>query len=275
MDLIDFFEFDDGRDGSNDGHFREEEKEEESCCDDFSVAESMAFWRSQHDLLREALSRSHTIERRVRIDVEQILSRIRSGGRTICDCPDEACRGHCVLRCVDGRLRDAGYDSALCKSKWKRSPDIYSGEHCFIDVIAAAKKKGKEEAMRVVIEVNFRTEFEMARASAEYRRLVSGLPEVFVGRAGRLRGVIGVVCEAAKRSARENGMHMAPWRRHKYVQAKWLGTCERMAPSPVVFAAAAAADRPAKPTASMLTSALRCTATKVVDMEPVPVLTLF
>lgn len=78
-----------------------------------------------------------------------------------------------------------------------------------------------------MIELNFRAEFEMARGSDEYNRLVRRLPEVFVGKVERLSNLIKILCMAAKRCMKEKKMHMGPWRKHRYMQAKWLGPCER------------------------------------------------
>lgn len=136
-----------------------------------------------------------------------------------------------------------------------------------MEVVEKSNGKRLGEA-RVVIELNFRAEFEMARASDEYNRLISRLPEVFVGKAERLRALIKILCSAAKTCMKEKKMHLGPWRKQKYMQAKWLGTCERSAPAllPVGFS-----DRPIKPRASMLTfdllepmPALHCTAVEVV-----------
>lgn len=110
-----------------------------------------------------------------------------------------------------------------------------AGEHSYVEV-AVQTRSGK--SVRVVVELSFRAEFEVARASAGYRALVTALPEVFVGRADRLRGVVKVMCAAAKQCMKDNNMHMGPWRKHKYMQAKWLGTPERGA------AAAVAAETP-------------------------------
>lgn len=130
------------------------------------------------------------------------------------------------------------------------------------------KSNSKKEA-RVVIELNFRAEFEMARASDEYNRLISRLPEVFVGKAERLRTLIKILCSAAKTCMKEKKMHLGPWRRHKYMQAKWLGSCERSAPAPPLPVRDTV--RTIKPRASMLTfdlletlPGLHCTAVEVV-----------
>lgn len=105
-----------------------------------------------------------------------------------------------------------------------------TGEHTFLDVVDNSSSKRGE--MRVVIELNFRAEFEMARACEEYNRLLRRLPEVFVGKVERLQGVIKVICSAAKRCRKEKGMHMGPWRKHRYMQAKWLGSFQRTVTNP-------------------------------------------
>jgi uncharacterized protein (TIGR01615 family) len=103
---------------------------------------------------------------------------------------------------------------------------VCAGEHSYVDVVVPTRRSGK--AVRVVIEPSFRAEFEMARGGAEYRALVAALPDLFVGRSEKLRAVVRVMCDAARQCARESGMHMAPWRKHRYMEAKWLGTPERV-----------------------------------------------
>lgn len=132
------------------------------------------------------------------------------------------------------------------------------------------KSSEKRGEVKVVIELNFRAEFEMARANENYNRLISRLPEVFVGKVERLRVLIKILCSAAKKCMKEQKMHLAPWRKHKYVQAKWLiGTCERLATAPAPVTGDYV--RPPKPKASMLTCdllgnfpGLHCTAVEVV-----------
>uniref|UniRef100_K3XK01 DUF506 domain-containing protein n=1 Tax=Setaria italica TaxID=4555 RepID=K3XK01_SETIT len=210
------------------------------------TAESKAFWRTQHSQLHEALSKTSPAESRIRADTEAAIKSMRAAAAagTACSCTGRPAAGgdcrRCMLRRVAERLRDAGYNSALCTSKWTRSPDIPSGEHSYVDVVVQTRS-GK--AVRVVVELSFRAEFEVARAGAEYRALVAALPEVFVGRADRLRAVVKAMCAAAKQCMKENNMHMGPWRKHKYMQAKWLGTPERTA----AVAAAAAAPPVAPP----------------------------
>ncbi|GJM89094.1 hypothetical protein PR202_ga05693 [Eleusine coracana subsp. coracana] len=192
-------------------------------------AASMAFWNEQRSQLHEALAKTSSAETRIRADTEEAVRQMRAAPGGVCSCSGRAAGGcrACALRFVAEKLRDAGYNSAICKSKWSRTLDIPSGEHTYVDVVVPTRS-GK--AVRVVIELNFRAEFEMARGGAEYNALVAALPEVFVGRTEKLRAVIKVMCAAAKQCARENHMHMAPWRKHRYMEAKWLGTPERVLP---------------------------------------------
>lgn len=214
--------------------------------------------------IQEALSRRCSREVRTRRDTDKVIAEIQPVGPN-CTC-SKPCRRDCVLRDIVDRLRNLGYNAALCKTKWRSSPEIPSGKHSYMDVLIESKKNTKKRGpMRIVIGANFRAEFEMARANAEYNRLVSGLPEIFVGKSERLRDVIRIMCGAAKKCMKDNGMHMAPWRKFKYMQSKWLGTCERIAAGlSIPMAAAGASERPLRaPRASMLTMDLHCPAATV------------
>ncbi|ONK70094.1 uncharacterized protein A4U43_C05F30200 [Asparagus officinalis] len=260
----DFFQFEEFDEFYHEAQKREEIDQLSSDEEEIDTEETKAFWESQHQLLQEALSRRSSTEVRIKRDTEEAIKKMESCG-SICDCLKE-CRRNCALRYVTDRLRDAGYNSALCKSKWRRSPEIPSGEHYFADVVVESKNP-KKDPIRVVVEPNFRAEFEMARANAEYNTLVRKLPEIFVGKSEGLRHVIKIVCGAAKKCMKDNKMHMAPWRKHKYMLSKWLGTCERVTPgastTAMVLERSASGSPASRPRASMLTFDLRCTAVKV------------
>ncbi|KAG6570517.1 hypothetical protein SDJN03_29432, partial [Cucurbita argyrosperma subsp. sororia] len=146
------------------------------------VKENRAFWKSQKEVLQTALR-------------EMNLKSIDCG----CRRPAEVavCR-ECVQREICNYLRNAGFNCAVCKSKWKSSPEIPSGEHSYLEV---ADDWNPNE--RVIIEMNFREEFEIARASEEYKRLVRRLPEVFIGKAEKLRESIKILCNAAEKCMKE------------------------------------------------------------------------
>ncbi|KAE8680954.1 Basic helix-loop-helix DNA-binding superfamily protein, putative isoform 1 [Hibiscus syriacus] len=109
-------------------------------------------------------------------------------------------------------------------------------------------KKGE---VRVVIKLNFRAEFEMARANEDYNKLVTRLPTLLVGKTERVNALINILSAAAKECMKENKMHVAPWRKHKHMKANMLGTYERTTAAPLLVVHLER--RPQKPKASMLT----------------------
>ncbi|KAK6932571.1 Protein of unknown function PDDEXK-like [Dillenia turbinata] len=219
-----------------------------------SVEERKAFWESQHQLLQGTLYRSSSLETKIRKATKEALKDIKMRDN-ICRCERPVANGcrNCLIGEISCRLRNAGFNCSICKTKWKSSPYIPSGEHTFLDVIDSSNPKKGE--IRIIIELNFRAEFEMARARPEYNELISRLPEVYVGKVERLSSLIKILCSAAKKCMKENKMHLGPWRKQKYMQAKWLGTCQRMAPAPTSVACLSREDssRLPKPKASKLT----------------------
>ncbi|MED6182083.1 hypothetical protein PIB30_025320 [Stylosanthes scabra] len=107
-----------------------------------------------------------------------------------------------------------GYDASICKSRWDKTPFYPAGEYEYIDVII-----GKE---RVVVDVDFRSEFEIARPTKAYKAILQSVPYIFVGKCERLQSMVGIVSEAAKQSLKKKGMPVPPWRKVEYVRAKWL-----------------------------------------------------
>ncbi|KAI4342986.1 hypothetical protein MLD38_027542 [Melastoma candidum] len=216
-----------------------------------AAEENKRFWDTQHNLLQGILCRSHSGEMRIRNSTKEALREIEAtGGLCPCGRMTSDCRS-CLIREVCGRLHGSGYDVGICKSKWRSSSCILSGEHTFLDVVDNSSSKRGE--IRVIVGLNFKAEFEIAKASEDYNRLLQRLPEeVFVGKVERLQGVIKTMCAAAKRCRKEKGMHMGPWRKQRYMQAKWLGSYQRTVPSPVAHPIELARP-PRGPRASMLT----------------------
>ncbi|PON61408.1 hypothetical protein TorRG33x02_282320 [Trema orientale] len=219
-----------GRSQAEGGEFYGDDQDDEEEKDD-SIINDKKFWENQQQLLLSTLRRTSSLETRIRSITKEAIKESQISGREYCGCgrgrpvmANNNCKS-CLMRDVSSRIRNDGYNSAVCKSKWRSSPDIPSGDHTFVDVVESSSSKRGE--VRVIIEVNLRAEFEMARASEEYNRLVQRLPEVFVGKVERLHSVIKIMCSAAKKCMKEKKMHLAPWRKHQYMQAKWLAACER------------------------------------------------
>lgn len=77
-------------------------------------------------------------ESRIQADAEEAMRQMRAAAAGACSCASRGaaaaaagsggCRS-CTLRFLAERLRDAGYNSAICRSKWPRSPEIPSGNN--------------------------------------------------------------------------------------------------------------------------------------------------
>lgn len=80
---------------------------------------------------------------------------------------------------------------------------------------------------RLVIDIEFRSEFEIARSTKTYKSVLQALPNIFVGKCDRLQKIISIVSEAAKQSLKKKGMPVPPWRQAEYVKAKWFSPYTR------------------------------------------------
>ena len=85
------------------------------------------------------------------------------------------------------------------------------------------------EDERLIIDIDFRSEFEIARSTKSYKAVLQTLPQIFVGKPDRLQKIINIVSDAAKQSLKKKGMPLPPWRRADYVKAKWLSPCTHIA----------------------------------------------
>ncbi|CAN1146468.1 hypothetical protein LINPERPRIM_LOCUS6612 [Linum perenne] len=106
---------------------------------------------------------------------------------------------NCLRREVSVRLRSYGHNCTICKSTWNGGRNLLAGEHSYLEVVENSKKLGVD----------------------------------------RLKTLIKILCSAAKACIKERKIHLAPWRKHKYMQSKWLGdgTVERLVPETVVAVA--------------------------------------
>ncbi|KAF8401776.1 hypothetical protein HHK36_012722 [Tetracentron sinense] len=170
------------------------------------------------EILKSLVLCASTSERNLFADAAKIVEKNKS-----CKCKND-CR-----KIVAEGLQALGYDASLCKSRWEKSPSYPAGEYEYVDVIV--------EEERLLIDVDFRSEFEIARSTANYKAILQSLPTIFVGKSGRLQQIVSIVSEAARQSLKKKGMHFPPWRKAEYMRAKWLSCYTRttsMKPNEIV-----------------------------------------
>ncbi|KAL3828937.1 hypothetical protein ACJIZ3_017739 [Penstemon smallii] len=118
-------------------------------------------------------------------------------------------------------LRDCGYNAAICKTKWESTGGLTSGNYEFIDVVRT------EYSARYFIDLDFASEFEIARPTCSYERLLQYIPKIFVGKCEDLKKILKAVSDAARRSLKSRGLILPPWRKHRFMQNKWFGPYRR------------------------------------------------
>lgn len=118
------------------------------------------------------------------------------------------------------RLRERGFDAGLCKSRWgKTNKRSIPGDYEYVDVNIVGT--------RYVVEVFLAGEFEIARATKDYISLLEEFPPIFVGKQEELKQIVRIMSRAMKGSMKSVEMHVPPWRRNSYMQAKWFGSYKR------------------------------------------------
>lgn len=77
------------------------------------------------------------------------------------------------------------------------------------------------------MEVFLAGEFTIARPTSSYTSLLEVFPSIYVGKVGRFKKVVKLMCRAMRKSLKTNGLHLPPWRRLAYLQAKWFRSYKR------------------------------------------------
>ncbi|PON44734.1 hypothetical protein PanWU01x14_264230 [Parasponia andersonii] len=134
------------------------------------------------------------------------------------------CNASCIRFTLVKLLRLSGYDAAVCLSKWQGTGKVPGGDHEYIDVIDHNHGGSSE---RLIVDIDFRSHFEIARAVDSYDRILNSLPVVYVGSLARLKQFLQVMAEAARFSLKQNSMPLPPWRSLDYLQAKWESSYRR------------------------------------------------
>ncbi|KAJ4750654.1 DUF506 family protein (DUF506) [Rhynchospora pubera] len=179
--------------------------------DDFAISGDPPAISSSEatDLIKGLVVCATVSERNLLADVATLVDKHK-----ICKRTDE------LRKIVADGLRSNGYDASICKSRWDKSASFPAGEYEYIDVVF-------KEGDRVIVEVDFRSEFEIARSTKGYRALLQSLPSIFVGKEDRLQQIVAVASEAARLSLKKKGLSFPPWRKPEYMRNKWLSPYER------------------------------------------------
>ncbi|OIW07242.1 hypothetical protein TanjilG_08357 [Lupinus angustifolius] len=182
----------------------------------FDESVSSSSFGDASDTLKSFIPCASAVERNLLADTSKIVEK----NSKVIKRKDE------LRKIVTESLLSLGYDSSICKSKWDKTLTYLAGEYEYIDVIV--------EGERLIIDIDFRSEFEIARSTVTYKAILQSLPCIFVGKSDRLCQIVTAVSEAAKQNLKKKGMHVPSWRKAEYMMAKWLSSsCVRVSPLPL------------------------------------------
>ncbi|XP_057867736.2 uncharacterized protein LOC131074996 isoform X1 [Cryptomeria japonica] len=136
------------------------------------------------------------------------------------------CNGTCIRRLLIKHLKIAGYNAALCKVKWHSIDKVPGGCYEFIDVLLPSDDVNNHQ--RVIIDIDFQSQFTIARPVSQYEAILRLIPLIFVGSSTKLEQILQFMAEAAKVSLKQSSLIVPPWRKLEYIRAKWFSAYRRI-----------------------------------------------
>ncbi|XP_050208054.1 uncharacterized protein LOC126657420 [Mercurialis annua] len=119
------------------------------------------------------------------------------------------------------KLRIDGFNASICQTSWPASYRCPAGEYEYIEV---RWKEEKGSNKRVIVDIEFRSQFEVARPTPFFKHVIKIVPLFFVGSEAKLKKLLSLLCCAAEHSLTETGLYVPPWRTTAYMHSKWLNT---------------------------------------------------
>ncbi|KAL2906738.1 Urease accessory protein UreF [Bienertia sinuspersici] len=102
-----------------------------------------------------------------------------------------------VVKC----LKMDGFRASLCHTSWITTPSCPCGNYEYIEILE--EDDPKEGMTRIIVDIDFKSQFEVARPTQSYTELSSKIPMIFVGNEDKLNRIITILCSAAQDSLRE------------------------------------------------------------------------
>ncbi|KAJ6682791.1 hypothetical protein OIU74_020936 [Salix koriyanagi] len=161
--------------------------------------------------LQEILGRVTEAETRV---LETLLKHMRS--------KNDAEKTTSLKMWLVERLKMDGFIASICRTSWVTSLGCPAGAYEYIGITLKDENGG---STRLIVDIDFRSQFELARPTSLYKELTDTLPSFFAGSEDKLNKIISLLCSAARQSLTERGLHVPPWRTSSYMQSKWLSRC--------------------------------------------------
>ncbi|KAJ7252061.1 hypothetical protein O6H91_Y419800 [Diphasiastrum complanatum] len=185
-------------------------------------------WENLTRNVKDLSAHTTDLEKEVFSDVTKIISTWRNEAGPFGEADRDEFTKERQKHFLVTNLLAAGYNAALCKSTWNRAQGLPGGKYVYVDIVLEGENK--EEERRLIIDLEFRSEFDIARPTKQYRSILQDLPVIFVGGPERLQRIVNVMCDCVKISVSKSGMSLPPWRKPVYMRAKWFSPYKRTTP---------------------------------------------
>ncbi|KAK9678738.1 hypothetical protein RND81_11G230500 [Saponaria officinalis] len=157
--------------------------------------------------LQEIMKKKTPKERKIEEKVEKHMRNKKSTENT-------TCLKQWIVKCL---ILD-GFHASLCHISWNSCPSCPRGSYEYIEIVEEDANGGE---VRQIVDIEFKSQFEIARPSESYKELLNKLPTIFVGKENDLNTIITLLCSASQESLRDQGLHVPPWRKSTYMKSKW------------------------------------------------------
>ncbi|KAL9245669.1 hypothetical protein vseg_019294 [Gypsophila vaccaria] len=159
--------------------------------------------------LQEIMRKKTKEERKIEEKIEKYMNNKRSMEKT-------TSLKQWIVKCL---MLD-GFNASLRHITWLSCPSCPPGSYEYIEIIIQEDPKG-EKVREMIVDIDFKSQFEVARPSESYKKLLNKIPSIFVGNKPQLSTLITLLCSACEDSLKDQGLHVPPWRRPTYMKSKW------------------------------------------------------
>lgn len=116
---------------------------------------------------------------------------------------------------VAAQLRKEGYNARVVAKKATEGDYLRTWSHSYVIV---HRGSGEE----IIVEPNFAAQFQVARPTQTFKKIVDMIPLEFVGSMERLLQVADFLATKALESLRASGLNVPPWRERDGMLSKWM-----------------------------------------------------
>eukprot|EP01025_Chloroclados_australasicus_P032440 TRINITY_DN328_c1_g2_i19.p2 TRINITY_DN328_c1_g2~~TRINITY_DN328_c1_g2_i19.p2 ORF type:complete len:295 (-),score=47.49 TRINITY_DN328_c1_g2_i19:172-954(-) len=162
-------------------------------------------------LIKNLISCTDVLEQKVRSDTAEIIKDMNDGNQMMRMNKDD-------LTNIGMGLKEYGHDVRMRTAEGGGAEYLRQLHYQFLYVVNKTVRKA------YIIDPNFKSNFYISCASPQYKQILQSVPEVFVGQASQLKGLIRLLCTQVEKCFEDEGIYTPPWRKESAMLSKWFPT---------------------------------------------------